>query len=55
MNELIPHLTVFLLVLVRVSAFFVTVPFFSYRTIPPQVKITLALVLAWMMYYTIDV
>ena len=29
--------------------------FFSYRTIPPQVKITLALVLAWMMYYTIDV
>ncbi|MEE3807030.1 flagellar biosynthetic protein FliR [Lysinibacillus fusiformis] len=55
MNELIPHLTVFLLVLVRVSAFFVTVPFFSYRTISPQVKITLALVLAWMMYYTIDV
>lgn len=55
MNELIPHFTVFLLVLVRVSAFFVTVPFFSYRTIPAQVKITLALVLAWMMYYTIDV
>ena len=54
MNELIPHLTVFLLVLVRVSAFCYG-SFFSYRTIPPQVKITLALVLAWMMYYTIDV
>ena len=54
MNELIPHLTVFLLVLVRISAFLLLF-LFSYRTIPPQVKITLALVLAWMMYYTIDV
>ena len=54
MNELIPHLTVFLLVLVRISAFLLQF-LFSYRTIPPQVKITLALVLAWMMYYTIDV
>lgn len=55
MNELIPQITVFLLVLVRVTAFFVTVPFFSYRTIPQQVRITLAFVLAWMMYYTIDI
>ncbi|MDM5246952.1 MULTISPECIES: flagellar biosynthetic protein FliR [unclassified Lysinibacillus] len=55
MNELIPHFTVFLLVLVRVSAFFVTAPLFSYRTIPAKVKITLAIVLSWMMYYTIDV
>ena len=55
MNEIIPQITVFLLVLVRVSAFFVTVPFFSYRTIPQQVRITLAVVLSWMMYYTIDV
>lgn len=55
MNEIIPEITVFLLVLVRVSAFFVTVPFFSYRTIPQQVRITLAVVLSWMMYYTIDV
>lgn len=55
MNELIPHFTVFLLILVRVSAFFVSVPLFSYRTIPAKVKITLAIVLAWMMYYTIDV
>jgi len=55
MTDLIPHITIFLLVLVRVTAFFVTVPFFSYRTIPQQVRITLAFVLSWMMYYTIDV
>ena len=40
-----------LLIFVRVSAFFVTVPLFSYRTIPPQLKIVLAFLLAWMMYY----
>lgn len=55
MTDLIPQITIFLLVLVRVTAFFVTVPFFSYRTIPQQVRITLAFVLSWMMYYTIDV
>lgn len=55
MTEIIPHITVFLLVLIRVTAFFVTVPFFSYRTIPQQARIALAFVLAWMMYYTIDV
>lgn len=55
MNELLPQITVFLLVLVRVTAFFVTVPFFSYRTIPPQVRIAIGFVLAWMMYYTIDI
>ncbi|GLC87386.1 flagellar biosynthetic protein FliR [Lysinibacillus piscis] len=52
---MIPHFTVFLLVLVRLSAFFVTVPFFSYRTIPPQAKIALAFIFSWMMYYTMDV
>lgn len=54
MNELIPELSVLLLIFVRVSAFFVTVPLFSYRTIPAQLKICLALVLSWMMYYTLD-
>lgn len=54
MLEIIPQFSVFLLMLVRISAFFVTVPFFSYRTIPPQLKILLALMLAWMMYYTIQ-
>lgn len=55
MDELLPRITVFLLVLVRVSAFFVTVPFFSYKTIPQQDRIALSFVLAWMMYYTMDV
>ena len=54
MTEIIPKLSVLLLIIVRVSAFFVSVPFFSYRTIPPQLKILLALMLAWMMYYTIQ-
>lgn len=53
MLEIIPQFSVLLLMFVRVSAFFVTVPFFSYRTIPVQVKIILALMLAWMMYYTV--
>ena len=55
MEELVPKLTIFLLILVRISAFFVTVPFFSYKTIPTKVRITLAVVLSWMMYYTLDV
>nr|WP_106784221.1 flagellar biosynthetic protein FliR [Lysinibacillus timonensis] len=55
MAELIPELSVLLLIFVRVSAFFVSIPFFSYRTIPPQLKIALALVLSWMMYYTFSV
>lgn len=54
MEQLIPKLPVFFLILVRLSAFFVTVPFFSYRTIPAQAKIFLAVVLAWMMTYSLD-
>ena len=55
MVELIPKVSVLLLMIVRVSAFFVSLPLFSYRTIPPQMKIMLAIALAWMMYYTINV
>lgn len=55
MEELVPMLSVFLLVFVRVSAFFVTMPFFSYRTIPTMYRIGLAFFLSWLMYYTIDV
>ena len=55
MVELIPKVSVLLLMIVRVSAFFVSLPLFSYRTIPPQMKIALACILAWMMYYTINV
>ncbi|OZI11550.1 flagellar biosynthetic protein FliR [Bacillaceae bacterium SAS-127] len=55
MDELLPKLSVFLLIVVRVSAFFVTMPLFSYRTIPAMHRIGFALVLSWMMYYTLDV
>lgn len=39
-------LPVYLLVLVRVASFFVTMPIFSYRTIPANLKIGLAAILA---------
>ncbi|PPA72045.1 flagellar biosynthetic protein FliR [Jeotgalibacillus proteolyticus] len=55
MEELYPALTVFLLIAVRVSAFFVTIPLLSHRTIPPMHRIGFALLLSWMMYYTMDV
>lgn len=55
MIELIPKISVLLLIFVRVSAFFVTIPLFSYKTIPAQLKIVLAFVLSWMMYYTFSI
>lgn len=55
MTEIIPNLSVLLLIIVRVSAFFVSVPFFSYRTIPAQLKIALALLFSWMIYYTMNI
>ncbi|WP_087972893.1 flagellar biosynthetic protein FliR [Oceanobacillus rekensis] len=47
-------LPVFLLILVRVLAFFVTMPLFSYRTIPLQFKIGFSFFLAMIMFYTVD-
>ncbi|MBU5211128.1 flagellar type III secretion system protein FliR [Heyndrickxia oleronia] len=55
MAQLIPSFSVFLLIFVRVSAFFVTMPLFSYRTIPAIYRIGFAFLLAWLMYYTLDV
>ncbi|RFU68873.1 flagellar biosynthetic protein FliR [Bacillus sp. V59.32b] len=54
MQEIIPQFPAFLLVFVRVVSFFVTMPIFSYRTIPTAHRIGLSLFLAWIMYYTID-
>ena len=53
--QVFPNISILLLILVRVSAFFVSVPLFSYRTIPQQVRIILAVALAWMMYYTFNI
>lgn len=55
MEEIIPKLTVLLLIIARVSAFFVTLPLFSHRTIPATHRIAFAIILSWMMYYTMDV
>ena len=50
----ISSLPIFLLVLVRVVSFFVTLPLFSYRTIPNQFKIGFSVFLTFIMFYTID-
>ena len=55
MTELIPKISVLLLIFARVSSFFMVVPLFSYRTIPSQMKIAFALILSWMMYYTFTI
>ncbi|MCP3739108.1 flagellar biosynthetic protein FliR [Rossellomorea sp. BNER] len=54
MNDIIPNLSVFLLILVRVTSFFVTMPLFSYRTIPARHRIGFSIVLSWIMYYSIE-
>ncbi|MFC2950095.1 flagellar biosynthetic protein FliR [Virgibacillus sediminis] len=45
---------VFLLILVRVAAFFVTLPLFSYRTVPAHFKIGISFFLAYIIFYTVD-
>lgn len=45
----------FLLIFMRVTAFFVTLPIFSYRNVPTQHKIGFSFFLTWIMYYTIDI
>src|SRR5690625_1975197 len=50
----ISSIPVFLLILVRVAAFFVTLPLFSYRTIPNQFKIGLAFFLTFIMFFNYD-
>ncbi|CQR47684.1 Flagellar biosynthetic protein FliR [Paraliobacillus sp. PM-2] len=49
------YLPAFLLILVRFIAFFATIPIFSYRNIPNQFKIGLAIFLAWITLYTITI
>ncbi len=55
MDEIVVNLSGFLLILIRISAFLVTVPIFSYRTIPNTHKIGLAVFLSWIMFYTIEI
>ncbi|WP_277584176.1 flagellar biosynthetic protein FliR [Psychrobacillus antarcticus] len=55
MDAILPSLTVLLLIIARVSAFFIVLPLFSHRTIPASHRVAFAVVLSWMMYYTLDV
>ncbi|WP_027726040.1 flagellar biosynthetic protein FliR [Tuberibacillus calidus] len=52
--EIIQALPAFLLVLVRLTCFFLTAPVFSYRTIPAPFKIGLAGVFAYLITLTLD-
>ncbi|MBM7552735.1 flagellar biosynthetic protein FliR [Thalassobacillus pellis] len=45
----------FILIMIRVTAFFVTLPLFSYRNVPTQHKIGFSFFIALFMYFTIDV
>ncbi len=54
MEELLPRLSVLLLIFVRVSAFFVTMPIFSYKTLPSSYRIGFALLLSVLIHYHID-
>lgn len=54
MDELVPALPGYLLILTRVTAFFVTVPLFSYKAIPTTQRIIFGAVLAFMMAYTLE-
>ncbi len=55
MEELVPKISVLLLIIARVSAFFVSAPLFSHRAVPAQMKIILSIGIAWMMYYTFSI
>jgi flagellar biosynthetic protein FliR len=54
MLELVPTFPAFLLILVRVTSFFLMMPLFSYRTIPTTHKIGFGFILAWIMFYSIE-
>ncbi|XQY93525.1 flagellar biosynthetic protein FliR [Metabacillus sp. HB246100] len=54
METVLDNYPAFLLVFMRVSAFFVTLPIFSYRNIPNTHKIGFAFILAWIMFISLD-
>ncbi|UHA59278.1 flagellar type III secretion system protein FliR [Metabacillus litoralis] len=54
MITILENYPAFLLIFMRITAFFVTMPFFSYRNIPNTHKIGLSFFLAWIMFFSID-
>ncbi len=55
MVDFLPDFPAFLLVLVRVTSFFLMMPLFSYRSIPAGHKIGLGFFMAWIILFTLDV
>lgn len=49
------NIPAFLLIMIRVTAFFATLPIFSYRNVPTQHKIGFSFFLALLMYFTIPI
>lgn len=54
MVTLLENYPAFLLIFMRTTAFFVTMPFFSYRNIPNTHKIGFSFFLAWIMFFSIN-
>lgn len=54
MTVLIENYPAFLLIFMRVTAFLVTLPLFSYRNIPNTHKIGFSFILAWIMFIGLD-
>jgi len=54
MIDILPAFSIFLLIFVRIASFFLTVPIFSYRTVPAMFKIGLAFFLALTMFFVVD-
>ena len=55
LNFTVEHLEIFLLILVRISAFIVSAPFFSQQHVPRQVKAGLAVYLSFLIYAALNV
>ncbi|WP_027963202.1 flagellar biosynthetic protein FliR [Halalkalibacillus halophilus] len=45
----------FFLIVARLAGFFMLVPFFSYHTIPMMHRVGFVMILAWIMYFSIDI
>ncbi len=54
MLEILQYVPSFFLILMRISAFFITLPLFSYRTVPKIYKLGLAFFLTWILFFTLD-
>lgn len=45
----------FLLIFMRITGFFVSLPLFSYRNMPSMFKVGISFFLAWIMYFSMDI